>query len=363
VSTSSSGGAAVAAAVPPLAVSSRLFTAAARFWRGRPDDPGWLRPVLLALLAATSVLYLWGLGASGWANAYYSGAVQAGSQSWKALFFGSFDAANAITVDKPPASLWVMALVVPAFALAYLVAAPGSLVRRITQLLCGGLAMVVSAGWCIAIVEFVPARYGPYVGGSEKNSVWELIWGYNGLGRIFGNTGPGPGGGPGSGFPGGNRPPGGFGGGGPGGQTGVLRMFETASGGQIAWLLPAALVLLVAALVMLRRAPRTDLTRAGLILWGVWLLGTALVFSFMAGIYHDYYTVALAPAVAAVVAIGAATLWRRRDHVAVLAVLAATTAATAVWAWRLLGRSPDWPPWLRWVVLAVAPRNLHAFSP
>ena len=60
------------------------------------------------LLAATAVLYLWGLGASGWANAFYAAAAQAGSQSWKALFYGSSDAANSITVDKPPASLWVM---------------------------------------------------------------------------------------------------------------------------------------------------------------------------------------------------------------------------------------------------------------
>jgi 4-amino-4-deoxy-L-arabinose transferase-like glycosyltransferase len=64
----------------------------------------------IALLAATAVLYLWGLGASGWANAYYAAAAQAASASWKALFFGSFDASNAITVDKTPASLWVMGL-------------------------------------------------------------------------------------------------------------------------------------------------------------------------------------------------------------------------------------------------------------
>src|SRR5256885_1637191 len=76
-------------------------------WR---RDPPWVRVSLLVLLAGTAVLYLWGLGASGWANAYYSAAVQAGSSSWKAFFFGSFDAANAITVDKPPASLWVMDL-------------------------------------------------------------------------------------------------------------------------------------------------------------------------------------------------------------------------------------------------------------
>ena len=78
--------------------------------RGRPDDAWWVRPALLALLLATAVLYLWGLGASGWANSFYSAAVQAGSESWKAFFFGSSDAANSITVDKTPASLWVMAL-------------------------------------------------------------------------------------------------------------------------------------------------------------------------------------------------------------------------------------------------------------
>ena len=78
--------------------------------RGRAADAPWVRPAVLALLAATAVLYLWGLGASGWANTFYSAAAQAGSQSWKALFFGSSDAANFITVDKPPASLWVMGL-------------------------------------------------------------------------------------------------------------------------------------------------------------------------------------------------------------------------------------------------------------
>ena len=72
------------------------------------DDARWVRPALLGLLAATAVLYLWDLGASGWANSFYSAAVQAGTKSWKAMFFGSSDAANFITVDKPPASLWVM---------------------------------------------------------------------------------------------------------------------------------------------------------------------------------------------------------------------------------------------------------------
>ena len=72
---------------------------------------------LAALLLATAVLYVWNLGASGWANAFYSAAAQAGSQDWTAWFFGSSDAANAITVDKPPASLWVMGLSVRIFGL------------------------------------------------------------------------------------------------------------------------------------------------------------------------------------------------------------------------------------------------------
>src|SRR3954447_13998099 len=88
-----------------------------RFWRGNTEDPSWTRVALLLLLAATAVLYLWDLRASGWANSFYSAAVQAGSESWQAFFFGSSDAANAITVDKTPMSLWVMALSVRLFGL------------------------------------------------------------------------------------------------------------------------------------------------------------------------------------------------------------------------------------------------------
>ena len=90
----------------PAPVPGRL----ARLVRGRADDPAWARPSLLGLLAATALLYLWALGASGWANDFYSAAAQAASQSWKAFFFGSSDASSFITVDKPPAALWVMGL-------------------------------------------------------------------------------------------------------------------------------------------------------------------------------------------------------------------------------------------------------------
>src|SRR6202051_4314177 len=78
--------------------------------RGRQEDAAWVRPSLIGLLGIAALLYLWDLGASGWANAFYSAAVEAGSTSWKAFFFGSFDAANFITVDKSPAALWVMDL-------------------------------------------------------------------------------------------------------------------------------------------------------------------------------------------------------------------------------------------------------------
>ena len=73
-------------------------------------SPRWATPALVTLLVATAAAYLWNLTESGYANSFYSAAVQAGSQSWSAFFFGSSDAANAITVDKPPASLWFMAL-------------------------------------------------------------------------------------------------------------------------------------------------------------------------------------------------------------------------------------------------------------
>jgi 4-amino-4-deoxy-L-arabinose transferase-like glycosyltransferase len=429
-------------AAPRAAAPRRPLTN--RVVRGSLDDPAWARPGLLALLAATAVLYLWGLGASGWANSFYSAAAQAGAASWKALFFGSSDAANSITVDKTPASLWVMALsarvfgvntwsilvpqalegvaavgllyasvrrwsgaaaglvagavlaltpiavlmfrfnnpdallvlllvagayatlravevastrwlmfaaalvgfgfltkmlqallVVPAFAVVYLVAAPTTLRRRIGSLLAAGAALVAAAGWWVAIVSLVPASARPYIGGSQHNSILELTLGYNGFGRLTGSeTGS---------VSVGSR----------WGQTGWTRLFNSEVGGQVAWLLPAALVLLVAGLWLTWRAPRTDRTRAALLLWGLWLFVTGLIFSFMQGIFHAYYTVALAPAAAAIVGIAATLLWRRRDDVASRSILAGTLVLTSVWAHVLLARSADFQPWLATAVPIV----------
>jgi 4-amino-4-deoxy-L-arabinose transferase-like glycosyltransferase len=421
--------------------------------RGRADDPSWVRPALLSLLVATAVLYLYGLSASGWANSFYSAAVQAGSQSWKALFFGSSDASNSITVDKPPVSLWVMGLstrlfgvnswailapqalmgvasvgilyaairravtpaagllaglvlavtpvatlmfrfnnpdallvllmviaaysvaraveagktkwlvatgvligfafltkmlqallVVPGFAAVYLLAGPRTLGRRIVQLLIGGAAMVASAGWYIALVELIPAADRPYIGGSQHNSILELTLGYNGFGRLTGNETGSVGGG-GAGGPGG--------GGGMWGSTGIGRLFSSEVGSQIAWLIPAALLLALGTFWYARRAPRTDRIRAQLLIWTSWLLVTGLVFSFMAGIFHPYYTVALAPAVAGMVGIGAVVLWRQREEIVGKAFLAVSLAVTAAWAYVLLDRTPTWHPWLRVAVLVA----------
>ena len=250
--------------------------------------------------------------------------------------------------------------VLPGLALGYLWAGPPKIGKRIWQLLAGGAAMVGAAGWWVAIVLLTPASDRPYVGGSTDNNILNLTFNYNGFGRLTGNGGGGFGGtiprdleripsGSGRGIP---RPGGGIGGG-FGGATGITRLFQADFGGQIAWLLPAALLALAAMLWLSRRAPRTDRTRAAALVWGGWLLVTGLVFSYMSGIIHPYYTIALAPAIGALVGIGSVELWRVRHAWFACAVLAAGLAITAIWAWILLDRSPGWFPWLR-VAIVIA---------
>lgn len=435
-----------------------------RLWRGRPNDPAWVRPAVIGLLLTTFGLYVWGLSANQWGNDFYSAAVQAGSTSWKAFFFGSSDGGNVITVDKPPASLWPMAfavrlfglnswsiflpqalmgvgtvgvvyaavrrwftpaagltagvvvaltpvaalmfrynnpdalltllmalaayaalraiedgrwrwyaltgvligfgfltkqlqvlLVVPGFALAGIIAAKGNWWRRTRGLLLAGVSMVGAAGWWVVIVELMPKADRPYVGGSPTNSFLELTFGYNGLGRLNGSEaggfgGPAGGGlgeGLGGGPPGGGAGPFGGGGGSPfGGASGVGRLFNGVIGGQITWLIPAALIAIAVGLWVRLRAPRTDGQRASVIVWGSWLLVTGAVFSEMQGIFHEYYTVALAPAVGALVGIGTTLLWQRRRHWAAAVTAALTVGVTTWWARELLGRVPNWNTWL-----------------
>lgn len=435
---------------PEQLEQSRAHRSVAKRSKNAVKQPAWVRPSALGLLLATALLYLWNLTSSGYGNSFYAAAVQAGTKSWTALLFGSLDAGNAITVDKPPASLWLPALLgrvfgfssftvllpqalmgvaavallyaavkrvsgpaagliagaalaatpvaalmfrfdnpdalltlclvaaayavvrsigkprwqwmafagaliglafltkmlqgfltVPALGLAYLWAANTSLGRRIGHLFAAVGGIVVIAGSYLLVFQLTPTSVRPYMAGSENNSFWELTLGYNGLGRIFGGNGNGNGGGGGMG--GQNT---GF-----GGATGLFRMFGSAFGGEISWFLPAALIALVAGLWFTRRAVRTDAVRGSLVLWGGWLLVTALTFSFMSGTIHPYYAVALAPAIAALLGIGTVELWRGRAMLSVRIVLALLIGASAIWSVVLLSRDANWLPWLKYLIL------------
>jgi 4-amino-4-deoxy-L-arabinose transferase-like glycosyltransferase len=237
-------------------------------------------------------------------------------------------------------------IVLPVFAGVYLWVGRPQLRRRLLQLLAGGAALVASAGWWVAVVTLWPAASRPFIGGSTNNSVLDLIFGYNGLSRIFGNSGPGPGGG-GAGGPGGGA---GF-----GGTAGWLRMFNSELGGQIAWLLPLAGVGLGVGLWLTRHARRADRGRAGWLLWGGWALITLVVFSKAQGIFHPYYTVALAPAVAALAGAGIVALWHLGRRFPLGSWLPpATVLATAGLAVALLERTPSFAPWLRPLIVMGA---------
>jgi 4-amino-4-deoxy-L-arabinose transferase-like glycosyltransferase len=434
----------------------------------RHSDPSWARPALIALLLFTVIAYTWDLSSSGYANSFYAAAVQAGTKSWKALFFGSLDSSSFITVDKPPASLWVMALsgrifgfsswsmlvpqalegvaavallhaavkrcfgagagliagavfaltpvaalmfrfnnpdallvlmmvagaycltralegastrwvlaagtmigfaflakmmqafiVLPAFALVYTVAAPTGLRRRIGQILAGGMAVLLSAGWWVAILALWPAGSRPMIDGSPDNSILNLIFGYNGLSRVFSSGAPSGAGSSGhsalAGVAGKGGVPGGGGGGANfSGPAGIFRLFNSLMGGQASWLLPAALLALAVGLWTRRSAPRTDRTRAALLLWGGWLVVTAIVFSFGQGVIHTYYTVALAPAIGALIGIGAHLLYVYRHTRSSRLLAAAAVGSSAAWAYVLLDRTPHWLPWLRVAILVLA---------
>jgi 4-amino-4-deoxy-L-arabinose transferase-like glycosyltransferase len=438
--------------VPGWPGGTRRRGQVSRFFRGKESDAPWVRPALLVLLGATAVLYLWDLGASGWANSFYSAAVQAGTKSWKAFFFGSSDSSNFITVDKPPAFLWPMEIsarifglnswsllvpqalegvatvglvylsvrrwfsaqaallggavvaltpvaammfrynnpdamlallltaatyalvrglewaqtrwlvlagalvgfgfitkmlqafvVLPVFAVVYLLAAPTGWWRRVWQVCLLGVSVVVAAGWWVAAVALTPAADRPYVGGSQDNSILNLIFGYNGFGRLTGNE---------RGSVGGGR----FGGAGSAsmwGPTGWTRLFNSEFGTMMSWLLPGALVMGAVLLLLTIRNRRTDRERAALLLWGGSLVTIGLTFSLAQGIIHPYYAVALAPPLGALVGIATMGLWQRRDHWTARLGLAGGLAATVWWSYVLLGRTSDWFPSLRPFVAVV----------
>jgi len=416
--------------------------------RGRAGEPAWVRPAFLGVTALAAVLYAWNLTVSGYANAYYSAAALAASKSWSAFFFGSFDAAGFITIDKPPLALWPMGLsvrlfglsslsillpealagvltvgllfgvvrrsfgpvaaviagvvmaltpaavlifrfnnpdalltlllvaaawallraldngslrwtalaatfvglafltkylqaylVLPGFALVYGLSANTTLRRRVVGLFLAAVTVLLTSGWWVAIVELIPLGSRPFIGGSTTGSALDLIFGYDGLGRLFGNGGPGGGGG-GPGF---------------GGEAGLFRLFNDDWFGEIAWFIPLAVASLLGGLWLRRRGPRTDRRLAGYLLWGTWFATHVLVFSYMSGIVHSYYAVALAPAVAALVGAGIVDLWALRARVRLGGLaLGVAFAGTAWWGWQLLGRTPEFAPGLGPVAVGLA---------
>jgi len=253
-------------------------------------------------------------------------------------------------------------IVVPGFAAAYLVGSAAPVRRRILDVLAAAGVLIASSLWWVALVDLWPGEK-PYIGGSEDGSALDLLLGYNGFGRVFGEGQGMPGGG---GMPNGadlpagvDLPSGGFGGG-FGGGTGIGRMFGDAVGGQIGWLLPLALLVLVVLSVLgiratVRKAPVDRVSRAGWVMWGSWLVVTGLVFSYAQGIWHEYYTTMLAPPIAAIVAAGLARFWRfyRTKEGLGWVLLPLGLAMTGYWAFVLASRDTSYFGWVRWIVLAI----------
>mgnify|MGYP001687165546 FL=1 len=455
------------------------------------DKRSWFEKwTLPALLALTGALYLFGALHNGMANSYYAAAVQAASQDWTAWLFGGLDAANYVSVDKPPLATMLMGLsarlfgfssfsmllpsvlvgvgsvwlvygavkrqfgftsaviagsvfamtpvatlmfgfnnpdailtlmltasgyaflrslegkrpllwlglaglftglafntkmlqglmVLPAMALVYLVFAKPPIITRLLHVMFAGVITTMSTLWWSVLVWLTPAGSRPWVGSTNDNNIWSLIFGYNGFGRLLGgHSGGGPvGGAPPSGGIGGTTTlqtagnttqtmadgagmmPGGTGGGpggghGPGGtgfggQTGIFRIFNNDFGPNIAWLLVLALAGGGLMLWILRKTPRTNRGRTAVIFWMLWLLIHIVIFSMTSGVIHPYYVVVMAPAVAALVGISLPFLWgaytRRKPYAWLLPVLVGVTAVIAV---IILGYAGTMT-WLMWIV-------------
>lgn len=429
----------------------------ARSWRGRPQDPRWERPALLALLIANAVLYGWNLGINGWANYFYSAAVQAGSMDAKAFFFGSSDWGNSITVDKPPLSLWVMGLSVrllgfnpvamllpqvtmgvgttlliyvilrryvpataalfgatvffttpivtlmsrynnpdplmlllmvaagllvlrsiesgrtryfvlagamlglafmtkqvqgllnvPAFGLAYLLFDPHPWSGRIKSLGAGLSALVATGGAWMIVVDLIPQGLRPYVGGSPTNSVLQLTLGYNGVERIVGTEAA----------PSASQIPAQFS---PvDSDAGFFRLLNANYNQEATWLLFAGLLAMVLLGICWHRHLTTRAARALSLASSIWLLTAFLLLCFMGDQIHTYYTVALAPPLALVLAVALAGLIATWSSLKFRLIGASIALTALLSSWLILGGTLGWPDWLPTVVLGVGIASISA---
>ena len=417
------------------------------------DQPAWARPALLVITAAAALSYAWRATRPVNIEIYYAAAARSMTAGLSNFFFGAFDPAGTITVDKLPGAFWLQAisvgvfgahrwalvlpqviegaltvpvlyhtvrrlagpvaglaaagvlamspatialdrgnisdtlmillvvlaadsivsavisgrwrplllagvwvglafqakmleawLVLPALCACYLTAAAGDWLRRARR--CGAmvlLAVAVSLSW-MSLVAIWPSGARPYIDGSTDNSPFQQVFVYNGFGRLDQGT-------PDQLV---NRTI----------RLGIMispppswhRLLTGDLGRDTAWLLAAAVIALVAGLAARRREPRTDLARAGLLLWGTWLV--TLFAAFSAGTtINTYYTAALSPAVAGLLGIGIALAWRRRDRVWSWLALGAAVLGTAGYAaWLLPAGGTGLSAWLRpaAAVLAVA---------
>ena len=410
------------------------------------EDIGTKKIAIGVLLILTAITYLFGALQNGMANSYYAAAVQAASSNFTAWLFGSLDAANFVSVDKPPLSTMIMGLsarifgfssfsmllpnvlagvitvylvyritryyfgfksgiiaggilavtpvvtlmsgfnnpdailmcfltasgyfliraldkkpirnlalaalfsglafntkmlqglmVLPAIYVVYLCFAKAKLNKRILHLgIFTAVVMIVSLSWSV-LVYLTPAEMRPWVGSTNDNNIWSLIFGYNGFGRLLGNS-PGNGGG------GGGRT--GF-----GGATGVFRMFNDEFGPNIAWFIPTALIGAVTVFFRLRKKERTNIQFGITAFWLIWLLTHMFIFSMTSGTIHPYYVVVLAPAIAALVGISLPLiiqLYKNNKNTWLLPVTMMLTALTAAMILSMGGLTG-----LTWVILAL----------
>lgn len=406
--------------------------------------PRWAGPALAALLAATAVLYLWRLPINGYGNAFYAAAAQSGAQNWSAWFFGSLDPNDFVTVDKPPAALWVTGLsvrlfgmnpwsvlapqallgvaavavlyasvrravpdprhgvgagllagavlaltpvavlmfrydnpdalmvlltvlaaycttravsvaswrwlalagaalgfafltkmlaglmVLPALAFAYLMFAPTGWRKRLIHSAIAAATLVVSSAWWVVTVQLWPIDARPYISNSGDNSVLGLALGYNGVDRLMGSDEHG------------------------GHGIGVRRLFVAEMANEISWLLPAALVGLGFGLLLWRRGGLSRSEKSAVVIWGGWIMMCALIFSYMDGLGHPYYSVTMAPALSALVGLGGLWAWRQRLTRGGRMALAAMIGVSAAWSVHLLRATGFGPGWVRGLIGATA---------